>query len=103
MSHPGLTRDAVTVRRPGAATDAEGNPTAVPAVVTMTRGTWGSPSARDLSRAAQRGQSIDAVVALASTVDVQAGDLVDVRGETWTAVGVVDARIHKRVLLRRTS
>lgn len=97
---PGLTDDTVVVSRPGTALDAEGNPTKALTPVLTTAGTWGSPSYRDIARAAQGGQVIDAVVAMA-TADVRVGDRVSVRGKDYTVTTVADTRFHIRVGLRR--
>ena len=104
MSLPGLARDTVVVKRPGAAVDAEGNPTKVLTSVSTAAGTWGSPKYRDLQRAAQLGQQIDAVVAYDLNVapDVHVGDQVTVKGKVHTAVAVGDTQLTRRVLLRRS-
>lgn len=97
---PGLDRDDVVVKRPGTAVDAEGNPTLVLTTVLTTVGTWGTPSYRDIARAQQGGQIIDAVVAMA-TADVRVGDRVTVRSKDYTVTTVADARFHMRVGLTR--
>jgi hypothetical protein len=97
---PGLDRDEVVVKRPGAAVDAEGNPTQALTTVDTIRGTWGSPSYRDLLRATQAAQAIDAVVASVSTVP-RMGDRLEVRGKAYSVVTVADARFHFRYGVRR--
>lgn len=97
---PGLARDSVVVQRPGQAVDAEGNPTEVLTTVLTTVGTWGSPAYRDVLRAQQAGQEIDAVVAMA-TADVRLGDVVTVRGKSYKVNGVADTRLHMRLFLRK--
>jgi hypothetical protein len=97
---PGLDHDAVVVKRPGTAVDAEGNPTKALTTVLTTVGTWGSPSYRDVARAQQGGQVIDAVVAM-ETADVRIGDRVTVRTKDYTVTTVADTRFHMRLGLRR--
>lgn len=97
---PGLDHDTVVVKRPGSALDAEGNPTNALTTVLTTVGTWGSPSYRDLARAQQGGQQIEAVVAMA-TADVRVNDRVTVRSKDYTVVTVADTRFHIRLGLRR--
>lgn len=97
---PGLDHDTVVVKRPGSAVDAEGNPTKALTTVLTTLGTWGSPSYRDISRAQQAGQVIDAVVAM-ETADVRVGDRVNVRSKDYTVTTVADTRFHIRLGLRR--
>lgn len=96
---PGLDHDAVVVKRPGSAVDAEGNPTEALTTVETIAGTWGSPSYRDIARAQQHGQVVDAVVASSSTTP-QLGDLVVVRSKTWRVVTVADTRLHYRYGVR---
>lgn len=99
MSLPGLDRDPVKVYRPGAGADAEGVPTAVLTLVYDGVGTWGTPGAVDRQIAAQRGQQLDAVVAM--TFRPNPGDVADVRGFRWVVVAVTDTRFHYRAFLRR--
>lgn len=100
MTLPGLARDVVVIKRPGATVDAEGNPVEALATVSTTTGTWGSPSYQDLNRAAQLGMVIDAVIAM-PTSDVRLGDIVTVRSKDYRAVAIADTRTHQRVFLRR--
>jgi len=100
MTLPGLDRDPVTVARPGTALDAEGNPSLALTTVLTTVGTWGSPSYRDIARAQQGGQVVDAVVATA-TADIRINDRVIVRGKTYTVETVHDTRFHMRLGLRQ--
>lgn len=99
MNLPGLDRDTGVITRPGSAIDTEGNPTQVLTPVLTVAGTWGSPSYRDLARAAQAGQVIDAVFATPAA-DIRIGDLVETRGKTYSVVTVADTRFHIRVGLR---
>lgn len=97
---PGLSRDTILIKRPGADVDDEGNPTEVLSTVTAVSGTWGSPSYQDLSRAAQAGMVIDAVVATSST-ELRLGDTVVVHDDEYRAIAIANARTHRRVFLRR--
>lgn len=100
MALPGLSRDTVVVRRPAATSDGEGNAVGVLATVLTTRGTWGTPSYGDRQVAAQSGQQIDAVVAMA-TADVRPGDRMTVRSKDYEVTAVGDTRLHMRCFLRR--
>lgn len=97
---PGLEDYTVVVKRPNAtAVDSEGNATDALTTVGTIAGTWGSPSYRDIARAQQHGQAIDAVVA-SSSATPQLGDLVVVRSKTWRVVTVADTRLHYRYGVR---
>ena len=96
---PGLDRDSVVVKRPGAAVDAEGNPTEALTTIGTITGTWGSPTYRDIARAQQHGQVIDAVVASHSATP-QLGDVLVVRSKTYRVETVADTRFHNRYGVR---
>lgn len=97
---PGLEDDAVVVKRPGTALDAEGNPTMALTTVGTIAGTWGSPSYRDIARATQAGQMVDGVVATTSAVP-HLDDVLEVRGKAYKVTTVGDARFHYRYGIRR--
>lgn len=101
MTLPGLDRDVATLKRRADTVDDEGTSTGAYSEVWTGRGTWGSPRNRDLERAAQRGEQLDAVFAVSSAVDAELGDLLTVRSADWDVVGVQDVRLHQRLLLRR--
>lgn len=96
---PGLDRDSVVVKRPGAAVDTEGNPTEALTTIGTIAGTWGSPTYRDVARAQQSGQVVDAVIATASATP-QLGDFLTARGKTGRVVTVADTRFHYRYGIR---
>lgn len=98
---PGLARDAVTIQRQANTVDVEGDYVGALSTVYDGRGTYGSPRASDLVLADQRGQRIDAVLAVTSDADAEPGDVATLKGETWAVVAVMDVRTHQRVLLRR--
>ncbi len=98
---PGLSRDTATLKRPGAAVDAEGNPTNALSTIAAVEGTWGRPSHRDHLVAGQRSQTLDAVFATASEA-AQLGDVLNVRGNDYEVVAIADARFHQRLFLRRS-
>lgn len=103
MTLPGLGLDTVTVTRGSSfAADAEGNPTFAQSTIFTGRGTWGSPRTIDQQTAAQRGQQLDAVVAM-PTADVQPGDELTVRGLEYVVVDVRPLRTHMRVFVREAS
>jgi hypothetical protein len=96
-----LKMDALTVSRPAATVDADGNPdTKRTAVSSVTRGTWSQLSMKEISLAATRGTTVNAALGLALGADVQAGDFVAVRGLLFEVMAVDDRRLHRRALLR---
>jgi hypothetical protein len=99
---PGLLRDLIVVSRPVETGDSEGNVAAGLDEVLVTRGTWGTASYRDLQLGAQRGQDVEAVVAM-PRADVRDGDYLTVRGTTYVVVTVQDVRTHIRLHLRGVS
>lgn len=97
---PGLSDDVVVVRRADTGTDAEGNPDGTLTTILTTPGTWGTPTYRDRTVAAQSGQEVDAVVALATpAVALALGDVVVVRDRTYRLAGIGDTRFHTRLFL----
>lgn len=101
MSLPGLARDTATLSRRADTVDDEGSPSGSYSELWEGRGTWGSPRSRDLERAAQRGEQIDAVFAVQDGPLPELGDRLTTRGEDWEVVGVQDVRTHARWFLRR--
>lgn len=95
----GLNLDVVTISRPASTSDAEGNPTEVLSTIYTGPGTYGSATTRDELEAAQRGQVVDAVVAM--TFEPRPGDRLTVRGDDYEVVAVKDVRIHNRIYIRR--
>ena len=95
----GLNKDTVTISRPATTADAEGNPTQTLTTVFSGAGTYGSASTRDELVAAQKGQVVDAVVAM--TFEPRPGDRLVVRGDNYEVVAVKDVRLHNRVFIRR--
>lgn len=102
MTLPGLDMHEVTIEERADTVDSEGTPTGTWSQVWAGRGTWGSPTTRDIERAAQQGQVLDAVLALPSNATANLGDRANVRGSAWRIVGVMDVRIHKRLMLQRS-
>lgn len=101
----GLSRDAITIARAASTVDADGDISGGLSAVLATRGTFGSPSYTDRQLAAQRGQSVEAVVALTSSAGnlVKDGDRLTVRGKTYVVVTVADVMHHFRLHLRLVS
>lgn len=97
---PGLTRDLVTIAQPATTADAEGFPSGTLGTALNTMGALGTPRAKDQAVAAQRGQTVDAVLIVDPSVSVKLGGIVTARGFTWIIVAVTDVRVHQRVLLR---
>jgi hypothetical protein len=102
MTPPGLTQDEVVIQSAATTTDTEGTPNGDLSAVGTYFGTVGMPTDKDQAVAAQRGETVDDVLAIASSVPVKLGHIVTARGKTWTVVAIRDVRLHQRVLLRRT-
>lgn len=97
MTLPGLAQDAVVISRPAGSSDTEGNAVGALSVVASTRGTWGSPTSRDIAAFAEQ---IDAVLAIAYATNIQQGDLVAVRSAQYEVAHVRPLKTHKRCFLR---
>jgi hypothetical protein len=95
-----LSRDPFMLKRPHGGVDDEGSPRADLTTVGSYRGTWGSPSSRDLDIAARAGQVVDAVCA--GAFPARLGDhLEGLRGSDWVVMMIRPLVTHQRVFLRR--
>lgn len=101
MSLPGLARDLAVIKRPAGTADSEGNPTGALSTIYNGFGTYGTPSERDRLVASNRGQIVDAVLAIETTTTFRPGDVVTVRSYDWVVVGTMDVRTHTRLFLQR--
>ncbi len=93
-------RDRFVLKRPQGGANSEGLPNTALTTLGSQRGTWGSASSRDRQELAQRGESVDAVIA--TTVDLRVGDVLDeLRGASWRVTHVRPLVTHRRVFLVR--
>lgn len=101
MPVPRLALDEILLQRPSGTADAEGEYVTGTTTISTIFGTYGQASDRDLQQASQRGQIVDATVAMDSMYDVRVGDILTMRSHTWTVVTVDDLRIHQRLRVRQ--
>jgi hypothetical protein len=98
-----LRLDPITVNRPNAGADADGNPESGFTVVPGGRGTLGTPTAADQQIAAQRETKVDQVLAVARSMDLRAADQVGTPRGTFVVVSVAVHRLYLRAMLRRVA
>jgi len=97
----GLVRmDSFSSIRPSQTADGEGNLQVAAPVLTNDRGTLSGITERDIDFAASRGTTVDAVLGLDKSLDVQTADLVTIRGLQYEVIALVDTRLIRRALLR---
>jgi len=93
-----LTRDSFTLKRRGGA-DSEGNPLSALTIVGTYKGTWGSPSSRDVLAASREDQVVEAVIA--GVFPARVGDhLIGLRGANWIVIMIRPLVTHNRYFLR---
>jgi hypothetical protein len=93
--------DPITINRPNAGADADGNPEAGYTAVYAGRGTLGTPNAKDLADAAQRVTQVDQVLAVGLKVDVHDDDQVTCSRGTYVVVSIAIHRLYLRALMRK--
>lgn len=98
-----LRMDPVTINRPNPGADADGNPEAGYTTVRITRGTYGTPTAIDVTTAAQRDTKVDQVLALARDETLLADDQVVGPRGTFIVVSVAIHRLYLRAMLRQVA
>src|SRR5690348_2322823 len=91
--------DDIVITRPSPNVDSEGNAQAN-SVVFTGKGTLSQAGQRDVDYAGTRGTTVDSVLAVERTLDLQAGDLVTVEGQLYEVVAVDNRRLYRRGLVR---
>ncbi len=95
-----LTRDSCVLQRPQGGSDEEGNPLTGFSTIGAVRGTWGTPTAREMDEVGRQGQTVTA--SFATGAQARVGDrLVGLRGYDWSIEYVQPLVTHMRYLLMR--
>lgn len=98
-----LRQDPITINRPNAGADADGNPESGYQTVRKTRGTFGTPTAIDVTTAAQRDTKVDQVLALTRDENLLTDDQVVGSRGTFIVVSVAIHRLYLRAMLRQVA
>jgi len=97
---PSLNQDEITLYRQVDSIDLEGTPSQEFVQIETFRGGFGSVNTGRQIVRGDAGQEAEAAISTLSQVQVQVGDMLQLRGRDWKVIGVLETGVTQRFLVQ---